>query len=488
VTAGLASRRTQYSLDQVGHGGGPGVSGPALDVIGERYFRADLRGHDVRRRLHRLDRLLTEAYATGGSVCLVHGSSSGNHLLFLAHCRPGDRVIIPRNVHKSVLAAAILAGVRPVFLEPQVEPRLGLIFSPPLASFAAALEAAPAARAVVVTSPTYDGICADIRPLADLARRRGAHLLVDEAHGPHLHFHPDLPPDALAQGAGASVQSSHKVLAALGQTAAVHLARGSALGRAVEELRDWLTTPDVSPVLLLSLEAALRQMMRSGEELWSRALGRAHRLRRAIRGIGGLAPWEDEVPWGQDQARWAVDPCKITVRVDELGVSGAEAALYLDRVWRVSVELYGARSFLVMLSAANTDEHIDRLLRGLAALARWTRRARRDRGRGPARPVPGPLPLPRLGPLQLTPRQAFFAPKRLVPLRAAVGCLSGEIVAPYPPGIPILIPGGLVTAEAVAYLQESAPAPGEALEALLVVDDARVRDDARVPPEGRADA
>ena len=430
-----------YSFD--GYGGGMNANSPALQRLGKRFYLVD---RQENKQLHTIDQLLTQVYQSGTSFALFHGSTAGNHLMLLSHCKPGDRVIIPRNIHKSIMAAVIMSGVRPVYVEPQYDPRLGLINNPSFAALEHSFLQNTGIRAVVITCPTYDGICANLEQLSGLARSRDAYLLVDEAHGPHFGFHPALPASALQQGADAVVQSAHKVLSSLSQTAMLHLRRGSALSGEVCDLRNWLMTSDVSPFLLRSFAGTMKQMKTRRRELWGGALERIELVREAIRSLDGLHCLEDQIHWGQHWESWTFDPGKITVTVDELGITGAEAAFYLDHEWRISVELYGPSSFLLMFSPSNSPEHIHRLIKALGGLRSLANPKRRTEWYAPE--------LPKAGPSVMIPRDAYFAAKRLVTAKSAVDCICGEIVAPYPPGIPILMPGELVTAETIAFIEE----------------------------------
>ncbi len=430
-----------------GHKGGRMVWPPFRRALGRKVFSLDVTGvpglddlHQPSGVLLESQRQLAEACGAEASFFLVNGTSLGVQALLLASASPGERVLLPRNVHKSIISGLVLGGLEPVFVNPEWDPHFGI----PLGLSPRRLEEVLSrveVRSVLVVSPTYHGIASDLPALA--ARAHAYHLpfLVDEAHGAHFAFHPAFPLPAIAAGADGAAQGFHKVLGSFTQASVLHL-RGPRIDRArVKAALSLLQSTSPSYLLLASLEAARVHMEERGRTLWARALRLARRLRAEIKALGFEVLETPPAGMGRDETR-------LTVRVLDHGLSGLEAELFLRRRG-IQVEMGDLSSLVLIVGPGNTARDGERLLQALEELKVAGGEKKRSFLFRMAKELKTPPPLP---PLDELPRRAFFAPRETVTLEEARGRVAVETVACYPPGIPLLCPGERVTEEVRDYL------------------------------------
>ncbi|MBP2019398.1 arginine/lysine/ornithine decarboxylase [Symbiobacterium terraclitae] len=373
--------------------------------------------------------LAAAAFGAWRSYFLVGGTTAGLHALILAACEPGTAIAVPRHAHRSVLGALILAGLRPHWVRVAFDPELGLATGADRGSLQEALQGAAAA---VLVHPTYYGIAAALEAEIGLVHGAGLPVLVDEAHGTHFAFHPDLPPSALSLGADGVVQSVHKTGGSLTQSSLCHLGRGSRLTPArVAEMLRLVQTTSPSYLLMASLDVARRALALEGRAAWERALVLAEEARRRVEAIPGL------------RVRPTDDPTKLLIDVRRRSISGFRAAEWLWDEAGVAVEAAGLTYLLAVLTPGDTMETVDTLAAALSRLPS-------DEG------VPALPPEPPWPEVVMTPRAAYLGPKRAVPLEEAVGRIAAELVAPYPPGIPVVAPGERLTRDVVDYLGHAA--------------------------------
>jgi arginine decarboxylase len=366
----------------------------------------------------------------------VAGSTHGNQALALAVGAPGQEVIVTRCLHRSLLLGLVLAGLRPVWVLPERDPGTGLPAAVAVRTVRDALAAHPAACAVFLGDPSYVGTTGDLAGHADAAHEAGVPLIVDAAWAAYLGFHPDLPPHAIAAGADGMVTSAHKTLPACTQGALV-FARTRLLDRARLD-RAFEATHTTSPAgaISASIDASRALLARDGKQLCGRLLHLVAGVRRRLAEIPGVAVLDGP----------GVDPAKLVVLLAGAGADGyaVEADLIAAGM---PVEL-GDRDMIVpIITMADTEDTVARFASTLEAII--------ERRRGPAR-RPEPSPAWSVSPeMALAPREAFFAPNETVAAGAAVGRISAELVAPYPPGIPVLAPGEVITRDALAALREA---------------------------------
>jgi arginine decarboxylase len=376
----------------------------------------------------------------------VAGSSMANHALALAVCRPGDRVAVARTIHKSLFAGLVLAGLEPVWMRPEVDERTGLTAGLPVAEVARALERG--VSAVFVVEPSYTGVLSDVEAIAALAHRAGVPLVVDQAWGAHLGLAGAMPPSALQCGADAAVVSVHKTLTAFTQAALVLFGGDRVDERRVDAAFEALNTTSPSATIYASIDRTRQLMAARGEELLGRALGLAGRVRAALRRVAGVQVLDDDVIARHPSAA-ARDPLKLVVSLAGTGADGFEVERDLLRDG-VRLEMADRDTLVPLLTVADDDDAADRLVDALTRSI--------ERRRSAPRPAAASTAWRVAAQAALSPREAFFAASELVPAERAVGRVSAELAAPYPPGIPALAPGEVVTAEVLDALQREAAA------------------------------
>jgi arginine/lysine/ornithine decarboxylase len=450
---GLAQipRRQATMFSTPGHKRGAGASdearamfGSALEVDVPHGGGADTT-HLSYGLLRQAEALAADAGGADDARYLVNGSTTGNLAMLLATCATGDEVLISRMLHKSLLAALVFSGARPVWLTPEIDSGHNLPLETSVENVAAALESHPRAKAVVLVSPSYVGVTSDLAAIGACCRQHGVPLLVDEAWGPHFHYHPELPASAMQSGADASVSSTHKMLAALTQGSTLLMRRGLLDLDRLQTIVDMVQTTSPSALIFTSLDLNRRQMALEGRDRLTATLGHARRLRSALDRIDGLQVLSPTLVAGRPGVGF--DETRVMVDVHGLGLTGYQAEQILRDEYAVYVEMSDLLSVLLLITIGDTDASIDQALAGFAGLAGRRREARHSVA------VRSSGALLFSGSAELTPREAFMAPSVAVPVSQAVGRISAESITPYPPGIPIVVAGERVSQEVLDYLQ-----------------------------------
>jgi lysine decarboxylase len=373
----------------------------------------------------------------------VGGATQANQALLLAAGRPGDQVIMARSIHRSVFSGLVLAGLRPVWLPPGSDPATTLPLGPTPAQLAAAFDAAPGAVAVWLCEPSYLGTVADVAGLAAVAHAHGVPLLVDQAWGAHLGFGAGFPPHALAAGADAMVISAHKMLPAYSQAALVLARHGYLPADRLETAFDATTTTSPAGSILATIDGARELLARRGPELLDRLASLvADARKRLCEACPGLVtPGPGDFPPGR------FDPGKLVLSLAGTGADGT-AVEKITEPAGVPLEMADRDTIVATVTMADTAQTLDRLCDELSQAI--------TAGSGPPRPKATAVSW-RLVPEQVTdPRTAFFAPWVAVPAGQAAGRTSAELIAAYPPGVPILAPGELITPDLLAALRRQA--------------------------------
>jgi lysine decarboxylase len=436
-----------------GHKGGPGADPGLRHAIGDRALAADvpqdIRGIDVGPSptpYEKAEALAAEAHGAARTWFLTNGATQGNHALCLALAPLGAPVVVQRNAHASVVDGLVLSGGRPTFVAPEYDEPLGMAHGVTADGLRAALDRTPGARAAFIVSPTYYGMVADVAACAEVAHAAGVPLVVDQAWGGHFGFHPDLPASALPLGADAVLTSTHKMAGSMTQSAMLHVGRDSrvdveALARTVRLVRS--TSPN--SLLLGSLDAARRQLAIHGEAILHDTLAALRAVHGRLRGIDGVALVGEELVGRPGVAAW--DPLRITLDVRGTGRSGFAVADALRQRYDIHPELATHAIVVLVVGPGENAATLDRLVGDLDETVR-----------GIAEPG-GTTPVVR-SPLHgqavaaVPPREAFLGAAEVVDVDEAVGRVSCESIAGYPPGIPALLPGEEITAETVRYLRE----------------------------------
>jgi arginine decarboxylase len=410
--------------------------------LADEFLRLDLPLSSGADDLHQRAGVLRRAQALaaalwGADFCrfCLNGSTQGNQALALALGRPGDRVVVSRNMHKSVFAGLVLAGLDPMWVRPDIDPATGLALRIPPERVANAL-AGSTARAVFLVEPSFVGVLSDIAQIAERCREAGVPLVVDQAWGAHLGFHPGLPPHTLALGADAMVTSAHKTLPAFTQSAYLFARAGRLDLARLEECFDLLHTTSPSAAILATLDQARQTMATRGEELLGRTLALAARFREEMAEVAGLTIVDSD------------DPTKLALALAGTGADGlaVEADLFAEGI---RLELANRDLLVPLLTMADSEEATERLIGVL--------RRSLERRRGEPRPPGAASVVWGVEPESaMTPREAFFSPRERVEAEDAAGRVAAETVVPYPPGIPAIAPGEVISRELVDALREAA--------------------------------
>ena len=379
------------------------------------------------------EELAADAFGADAAFLMVGGTTSAVQAMIMSVCRPGDAIIIPRNVHKSAINALIIAGIVPVYVDPGTHGELGISLGMEAESVSRAIAEHPEAKAVFANNPTYYGICPDLKKIVDLAHGAGMAVLVDEAHGTHFYFGSDLPPSAMSAGADMSAISMHKTGGSLTQSSLL-LTKGDRVDPDYVRTIIGLTqTTSASYLLMSSLDIARKALATQGREIFAKVSALAEYARGEVNGIGGYYAFSREIVNGRDVC--AFDATKLSVHTLKIGLAGVE-------VYDIQIEFGDMGNLLAIISVGDTRYNIERLVSSLAEI-------RRTRSKEPF----GLWEHEYVAPVvRLSPKEAFYAPRRPVPIRESVGEVSSEFVMCYPPGIPILAPGELVTREALDYI------------------------------------
>ncbi len=470
------------SYSTPGHKQGRGFPEVILAAVGADFARMDIPHgggvddtHLSAGHLDRAEELAAAAWGADAAVFLVNGSTAGNQAFMLATCRPGDEVIVARNLHKSLLAGLILSGAKPVYLHPAVDPVHNLSLDIGVDEVRRALDSHPNARAVILVSPAYSGVSSDLAAISALCNERRVPLLIDEAWGPHFPFHPDLPPSAMESGAAGAVTSIHKLLPGFTQSSLLVL-RGDLVDvGAFRSAVSMLQTTSPAAFIHASIDACRRQMALHGKSLLDRTLALASRARHEIASLPGLTVIGEEVIANRPGTR--LDPTRIMVDVHGLGLTGFEAEAILREQYRVGAEMSDLVSVIAMLTVSDNDETVDHLVDGFRNLLSHAKTGNHDGGAELRSSGSVILSATQV----LTPREAMLGPVETVPLDRAAGRVSAEIITPYPPGIPVIAPGEVVSAEIIDYLRSgvalgmyiSGPADGTLATLKVVAGEAR---------------
>lgn len=365
----------------------------------------------------------------------------------------GRTLVVQRSVHSSVIDGLVLSGMDAVFVHPSVDPGQGIAHGVTASDVAAALERTPDAAAVYIVSPSYFGAVADVRAIADAAHAAGVPLIVDEAWGSHFGFHPALPARALSLGADLVTSSTHKLAGSLTQSAMLHLAEGPFADR-LEPLVDrafrLVQSTSASALLTASLDLARRSLVADAEATGG-SIGAADRVRSAVRALGRFRVVSDGFHVFPDIV--GADPLRIAIDTRAGGITGHEARSRLFRDRRIMVEVATDAAIVAVIGAGSAPD-TDRFVEALHTLPSPLGDPLGDPGG-----AGGVLRLPEPGATKLTAREAFLSPTRVVAAEEAVGRISADTLAAYPPGIPNVLPGEVITAEVVRFLQRTAAAP-----------------------------
>jgi arginine decarboxylase len=383
--------------------------------------------------------LAADAFGAAHAFLMVGGTTSAVQSMVLSAVKGGEKIILPRNVHRSVMGAMVLCGAVPVYVNPECDDRLGIPLGMKVSEVERAIRENPDAKAVLVNNPTYYGICSDLKAIVELAHAHGMLCLADEAHGTHFYFHEDLPMSAMEAGADLAAVSMHKSGGSLTQSSLLLAGPNMSPGH-VRQIINLTQTTSASYLLLSSLDIARRNLALRGREEFGRVMRMADYAREEINAIGGYYAFSKELINGDSV--YDFDITKLSVNTLNIGLAGIEVYDLLRDEYDIQIEFGDLGNILAYLSIGDRPREIERLVSALSEV-------RRRFGKSSA----GLMKQEYIDPeVVVSPQRAFYAPKERLPLEDTVGRVCSEFVMCYPPGIPILTPGERITQDIIAYI------------------------------------
>lgn len=432
-----------------GHKKGVGSDPEFRAFIGDNTLSIDLINiaplddlHQPTGVIEEAQKLAAHAFGSDYTYFSVQGTSGAIMTMILTVCSPGDKIIVPRNVHKSIMAAIIFAGARPVFISPARDSNLGIDHGITTRSVRRAIERHPDAKGVLVINPTYYGICANLKEIVELVHSYEIPVLVDEAHGVLIHFHDKLPMSAMQAGADMAATSVHKLGGSMTQSSVLNVKSGKINPQRVQTIISMLTTTSTSYILLASLDTSRRNLALHGYEIAEKAIELAHFARQAINKIPGLYCFGEEILG--DEATYDYDSTKVTIHVRHLGITGYETENWLRDHFNLEIEMSDMYNILCLITPGDTSDSVEMLIEALTALS-----ASFFEGAEARELV---VKIPEIPQLSLTPRDAFYAETEVIPFRESAGRIIAEFIYVYPPGIPILLPGEVISQSNIDYI------------------------------------
>lgn len=386
------------------------------------------------------EELAADAFGAAHTFFMVNGTTSAVQTMILASCKKNDKIILPRNVHRSVINALILCGAVPVYVNPEMNHRLGISLGMSLSEVERAIKENPDAKALFVNNPTYYGICSNLKAITDLAHAHGIRVLVDEAHGTHFYFGEGLPVSAMAAGADMASVSMHKSGGSLTQSSFLLIGKNVNPGY-VRQVINLTQTTSGSYLLLSSLDISRKNLALNGKEIFGRVAEMTQYARDEINNIGDYYAYSEEIVNGDTV--YAFDKTKLSVNTLDVGLAGIEVYDILRDEYDIQVEFGDIGNILAYISVGDRKQDLERLV---SALSEIRRRYKKDKS--------GMMNHEYISPrVAVTPQKAFYADKISLPLEQTAGYICSEFVMCYPPGIPILAPGEEITEEILDYIK-----------------------------------
>ena len=385
------------------------------------------------------EELAAEAFGSAYAFLMVGGTTSSVQSMVLSVCKKGDKIILPRNVHRSVINALVLNGAIPIYVNPDMDSRLGIALGMKLSQVEQAIRENPDAVAVLVNNPTYYGICSDLYSIVKLAHAHGMKVLADEAHGTHFYFGADMPLSAMAAGADMASVSMHKSGGSLTQSSFLLIGPHMNVGY-VRQIINLTQTTSASYLLLASLDISRRNLALRGEEEFAKVTALAEYARREINEVEGYYAYTSELI--NNDSIYDFDKTKLTVNTLGIGLAGIEVYDILRDEYDIQVELGDIANILAYISIGDREREIERLIGALVEIRRMYRKD-----------STGMFTQEYIDPkVAVSPQSAFYAEKESLPIMETKGRICSEFVMCYPPGIPILAPGEEITEEILQYI------------------------------------
>lgn len=430
-----------------GHKQGKGIE-ELKDYVGDKVLRMDANGMKDLDYLSNptgvileSEKLFADAFNADKAYFLVNGTTSGVQAMIMSACAPGDEIIIPRNAHKSAIGGIILSGAIPVYVQPEISSRLAIPMGVTVDSIKKAVEEHPHAKAVFIINPTYYGAASDIKSIVEIAHKKGMAVLVDEAHGAHMGFNKNFPITAMEAGADMSAASIHKTAGSMTQSSALLLKSAIISSDRVGQVLNLLYTSSASYVLMCSLDIARKQLATKGGAMLDKAIELARWARDEINKIDGL------YAFGKDligtPGCYNFDETKLGVNLKGIGLTGYYVESVLRKNYNIQIELSDLYNILGIVSIGDTKKSVQVIVNALADIASKSNNKN-------TLEVIATFENPEV---MVSPRNAFYTPKKVVKLEDAEGEISGEMIMAYPPGIPIICPGEQLSRNIVKYIK-----------------------------------
>ena len=433
-------------FDVPGHKRGRG-NPELVELLGEKCVGIDVNsmkpldnlGHPIS-IIRDAEKLAADAFGASHAFLMIGGTTSSVQTMILSTCKAGDKIILPRNVHKSAINALVLCGAIPIYIEMSVNPKIGIALGLENERVVQAIKDHPDAKAILINNPTYYGICSDLKRLTEMAHVAGMKVLVDEAHGAHLHFTDKLPMSAMDAGADMAAVSMHKSGGSLTQSSLLLIGK-EINPEYVRQIINLTQSTSASYLLMASLDISRRNLALRGKESFEKVIELSEYARREINAIGGYYAYSKELIDGVSVCDF--DVTKLSVYTQGIGLTGIEVYDLLRDEYDIQIEFGDIGNILAYISIGDRIQDIERLVGALADIKRLYSRDGKDL-------IAGEYIQPEL---VLSPQEAFYSERKSLTLDESVGQVCGEFVMCYPPGIPILAPGERITREIVDYIQ-----------------------------------
>lgn len=432
-------------FDVPGHKGGRGNK-EFRDFIGEEAMRMDVNSMKPLDNLCHPTSVIREAqdiaakaFGAKEAYFMVSGTTGSVQAMIMSTCKAGDKLIMPRNVHRSAINALVICGATPVYINPGLNKKLGISLGMSVSDVKKAIKENPDAKAILVNNPTYYGICSDLKSIVKLAHENNMLVLVDEAHGAHFYFGDNMPISAMAAGADMAAISMHKTGGSLTQSS-ILLSGERINADYVRQIINLTQTTSSSYLLLTSLDAARKNLSINGKALFKKTIDFAEYARTEINKLGGFYAYGRELI--DNDMVCDFDSTKLSVFTKDIGLAGIEVYDILRDEYNIQIEFGDLGNILAIISAGDRGLEIERLISSLAEIKRLY-----------SKDSAGMFDHEYIDPIVVIPPQkAFFSNKQYIPIIESAGKISGEFVMAYPPGIPILAPGEKITEEIISYI------------------------------------
>ncbi|CDE43205.1 orn/Lys/Arg decarboxylase major region [Clostridium sp. CAG:411] len=431
-------------FDVPGHKGGRGNK-ELKYFLGEQTLKLDVNSmkpldnlcHPVS-VIKEAQQLTAQAFGAKEAFFIVNGTTAAVQAMIMSTCKSGEKVIMPRNVHRSAINALVVCGAVPVYVNPGINKQLGIPLGMSVKDVEQAIIENPDAKAVMVNNPTYYGICSDLRKIVEMAHAHGIRVLVDEAHGTHFYFGEHMPVSAMQAGADMAAISMHKTGGSLTQSSLL-LCGENVNTDYVRQVINLTQTTSGSYLLMSSLDIARKNLSLHGKEMFQKTVDFAEYAREEINKLGGYYAFAQELEDGDTV--YAFDPTKLSVHTRDIGLAGIEVYDLLRDDYGIQIEFGDIGNILAIISSGDRNLEIERLISALSEIKRLH-----------SKDVTGMFDHEYINPkVVMPPQTAFYAEKRMLPIMESAGEVCAEFVMCYPPGIPILAPGELITEEILKY-------------------------------------